>query len=455
MLIDFSVSNWACFKNEVSLSMLASRERKHKGHLAVLPKHHSAKVLPVAEIFGANASGKSKLIEAMAFAKNFITKAPGLNDLIPVRPFLMDHDAFRAPSSFSFTILVEETLFRYTFSVLADRVVSEQLCEVMPSQDKKLFSRGPDPSDFVLQHGTPEETRLRMAFQGTRANQLFLNNAVYQKIDTFLPVFNWFRDQLEIIDPSSNFIPVEQFFSKQSPLGTQVAQALEELDTGIVDLQLREEPFSFAALHPAELQTLENNLKEGMLFRFRQGKEILLLSRENGEIKMHRIVSMHRTADGRLVPMAMSAESDGTLRLLDLLPAFFTLGDASAKKVYVIDELDRSLHTTLVAYLIRLFLQSTDSGTRSQILFTTHNVQLMTQDIFRRDEMWLVRRDAMGVSELVSFGDFEGIRFDKDVRKSYLEGRLGGIPHISPRMALYPDEEDQTPALPDPFVAEP
>ena len=81
-------------------------------------------------------------------------------------------------------------------------------------------------------------------------------------------------------------------------------------------------------------------------------------------------------------------------------------------------------------YLIRLFLQSAGAGTRSQILFTTHNVQVLTQDIFRRDEMWLVRRDSDGVSELVSLGDFKDIRFDKDIRKSYLEGRLGGIPHI-------------------------
>ena len=127
MLIEFAVSNWACFKSEVSLSMLASGERKHKEHLAVLPKCRGVKVLPVAATFGANASGKSKLIEAMAFAKAFITNAAGMNDLIPVRPFMFDTDSLRAPSTFSFTILVEETLFQYAFSVLADRAVSEQL----------------------------------------------------------------------------------------------------------------------------------------------------------------------------------------------------------------------------------------------------------------------------------------------------------------------------------------
>ncbi|MBR4171679.1 MAG: ATP-binding protein [Kiritimatiellae bacterium] len=464
MLIEFAVSNWACFKSEVSLSMLASGERKHKEHLAVLPKCRDVKVLPVAATFGANASGKSKLIEAMAFAKAFITNAAGMNDLIPVRPFMFDKDSLRAPSTFSFTILVEETLFQYAFSVLADRVVSEQLAEVLPKRNKVLFRRGPASDagtglpaadDFFLAPGIAEEQRLRMAFQGTRANQLFLNNAIYQKIGVFLPVFNWFRDQLEIIEPGSSFIPVEQFVSHNSPLGPHIAKALSDLDTGIVGIEFREEPFSTAALHPAEVQNLENNLKEGMLVRFRQGKELLILSREGGELKMRRIVSVHRAADGREVHLAMSAESDGTLRLLDLLPAFFTLGDATAKKVYVIDELDRSLHPSLMEYLIRLFLQSAGAGTRSQILFTTHNVQVLTQDIFRRDEMWLVRRDSEGVSELVSLGDFKDIRFDKDIRKSYLEGRLGGIPHISPSMALQPEPEIQVAERTEPYVAEP
>jgi len=452
MLIDFTVSNWACFKNEASLSMLASRERKHKGHLAVLPKSRDTKVLPVASIFGANASGKSKLIEAMAFAKALVTKAAGMNDLIPVRPFLLDHDALCSPSSFSFTILVDESLFRYSFSVLADRVVSEQLSEISPAHEKALFHRGSDAGDFTLAPGLADEERLRMAFQGTRANQLFLNNAIFQKIDVFRPVFDWFANQLEIINPSSIFIPMEQFFSSESKLGSRIAEALEELDTGIVGIQLQEEPFSTASLQPAELQNLENNVKEGRLLRFRQGKEVSFFSREDGEIKVRRIVSVHRGTDGKPVQLPMSAESDGTLRLLDLLPAFFTLADASAKKVYVIDELDRSLHTTLTEYLIRLFLQSAGAAARSQILFTTHDVQLMSQDIFRRDEMWLVRHDAQGVSNLVSLGDFEGIRFDKDVRKSYLEGRLGGIPHISPRMVLYPEQEEQPQV---PFVAEP
>ena len=104
-------------------------------------------------------------------------------------------------------------------------------------------------------------------------------------------------------------------------------------------------------------------------------------------------------------------------------------------------------------YLVKLFLRTVGPTTRSQILFTTHNMEMMTQRIFRRDEMWLVRRNAVGESSLVSLADYEDIRFDKDVRKSYLEGRLGGIPHISPRMD-FGEHAYRTPAISPPIVAE-
>ena len=154
---------------------------------------------------------------------------------------ITNHARFiRSPSTFSFTILVDETLFRYEFAVLADRVVWERLVEIMVTREKILFRRGlipeddpetTDSGDFFLASGLPEEQRLRMAFEGTRANQLFLNNTVYQQIEAFRPVFDWFKNALEIIVPSSNFIPVEQFFTESSPLRQRLPAALDDLDT--------------------------------------------------------------------------------------------------------------------------------------------------------------------------------------------------------------------------------
>ena len=102
------------------------------------------------------------------------------------------------------------------------------------------------------------------------------------------------------------------------------------------------------------------------------------------------------------------------------------------QKVYVIDEIDRSLHPLLIRQLLEEYLSNCSTETRTQLLLTTHNVMLMDQQLLRRDEMWVAERDGVGVSSLFSFSEYKDIRYDKDIRKSYLQGRMGGIPRIAP-----------------------
>ena len=144
------------------------------------------------------------------------------------------------------------------------------------------------------------------------------------------------------------------------------------------------------------------------------------------------------------MPIPLTMESEGTRRLIDLLPAFADLGDPQSKCVYVIDELDRGLHAKILDYLVRTFVsQSTPQG-RSQVIFTTHNLELMSQAILRRDEMWLVEKNGRGEARLVPFSDFNGVmRNDSDIRRSYLQGRLGGIPRIVPFAFSESNDEEE------------
>ena len=133
--------------------------------------------------------------------------------------------------------------------------------------------------------------------------------------------------------------------------------------------------------------------------------------------------------NGEDIVFLLNEESDGTRRILDLIPAF-----ASLKKgrdvVFVIDELDRSFHTQLLEWLLKYFLDTCNTTTRGQLIFTTHDVNILTQDIFRRDELWGVDKNSDGSSTLYSFRDFKNIRRDKDIRKTYLNGLLGAVPVI-------------------------
>jgi AAA15 family ATPase/GTPase len=116
--------------------------------------------------------------------------------------------------------------------------------------------------------------------------------------------------------------------------------------------------------------------------------------------------------------------------VIDLLPVFLNLSDSTSKKVYIIDEIDRSLHTLLTRRLIDAYLSECSTETRNQLILTTHDLLLMDQQLLRRDEMWVTERESIRVSNLYSFSDYKDVRYDKDIRKSYLQGRLGGIPRI-------------------------
>ena len=154
---------------------------------------------------------------------------------------------------------------------------------------------------------------------------------------------------------------------------------------------------------------------------------------EEGQPVVERMRTVHMGADGEQRSFGLGMESSGTQRLMGLLPMLFDLqgpDDAAGSKVYVVDELDRCLHTMLTTRLVRDFLDTCGPETRKQLLFTTHDLLLMDQSLMRRDEMYIAQRGADGKSELIGLTEFEGIRHDKDLIRSYLDGRFGGIPML-------------------------
>jgi hypothetical protein len=176
-------------------------------------------------------------------------------------------------------------------------------------------------------------------------------------------------------------------------------------------------------------------MKEGVAVSMRDvrpphGLMIILVTRQGAKLTAKKLMSFHQGTDGTEIRFEMHQESDGTLRLIELLPVFLRLADSSAEQVYVIDEIDRSLHTLLTRSLLQGYLSGCSAKTRSQLLLTTHDVLLMDKELLRHDEMWVTERDAAGASTLFSFSEYKEAGKDKDIRKSYLQGRLGGIPHI-------------------------
>lgn len=432
MLLRFSIENWMSFRASATLSMLASREKQHAERLAQLAQHQKLKLLPVAAIYGANASGKSNLVRAMAMARSFVVLGNAIDHPIPRARFRLDDECIAKPTRFTFEILAPEDdqLYEFSFAVTGESVVEERLTRIGATTEQVLYDRKENDPDPRFHRSLKKTDRLRFAFEGTRKNQLFLTNSVSQSIQTFAPVYRWFQNTLVLFAPESRFEPFERFWDDQNPLTMVMNERLSQLDTGISRLGGEEVPIEMAS-PDFEAQSLQK-IKEGTTLRLRvpYTRDMVAITMRDGKLTAKKLFTLHQNSSGQEIRFELSQESDGTLRLLDLIPVFQLLSPSEPPRVIIIDELDRSLHSLLTRNLLETFLATAGAESHSQLIFTTHDVMLMDQNLLRRDEMWVAERDAGGASQLWSFSEYADVRKDKDIRKSYLQGRMGGIPRI-------------------------
>ena len=443
MIISFSVENWMSFRDRTTFSMVASRERQHGERVPKLGKYQT-RVLPIAAIYGGNASGKTNFFKALSFAKTLVVEGTRPDSLIPIDTFRLDAGRRSQPSRFAFELLIDETIYDFSFAVTQKAVLEERMVKITSTSEKVLYDRR--DGNLSFDSSLSKDPFFPFVFRGTRDNQLFLTNSVSQNIDDFRPVYDWFKDKLVLVAPDSRFDLFELFLDEGHPLYMAMNEMLSRLDTGIAHLGSEEIPLENISI-PEPLKTeLQEKVKEGMAIRLLMEPQTnrIVITRKDGELIAKRLVAFHPKSDGTEVRFEIHQESEGSQRVIDLLPAFLELSAQTLQKVYVIDEIDRSLHPLLIRQLLEEYLSNCSTETRTQLLLTTHNVMLMDQQLLRRDEMWVAERDGAGVSSLFSFSEYKDVRYDKDIRKSYLQGRMGGIPHISPGWSFtnpHPTEE--------------
>ncbi len=444
MLIRFSLENWMCFPDKVEFSMIATRERQHQERLPKI-KAYKVRVLPVSAFYGGNASGKSSFFKAMRFARRLVVVGTGVDEEIPVETFRLDDEKMKQPARFAFEILAaDDCIYAFSFAVNRTAILEEKLVKISSKTEHTLYERrGNDMTDWGSTQGqrAKDKAFLEFAFQGTRPNQLFLKNTIDQNTKIFRPVYDWFKKKLVLVQPDSPFeffrIPLDD----SKALRESASKILSQLDTGITHLEEEETPMSDSTAR--RFDGLEDKIRKHKLDEEGVSLETLVsgfgITRRDGQWFLKQPVPYHtKGTDGLKVRFEMHEESDGSRRLVQLLPGFLDLLKNPAGKVYLIDEIDRSLHTQLTRRLLELYLENCSAHTRSQLLFTTHDVQLMEQSLLRRDEMWVTERTSPEGSTLYAFSEYKDVRYDKDLRRSYLEGRFGGVP----RILLEPDDDD-------------
>jgi uncharacterized protein len=191
MIISFSIENWMSFSDSVSFSMVASRERQHGERVSKVSKYQT-RILPVAAIYGGNASGKTNFFKALNFVKLMVVKGVGPDGLIPVEPYRLDSASIEKPSRFRLELLIDEIIYEFSFAVTRKAVLEEKLVQITSTSEKVLYDRQGDIPNFDSTLG--KDQFLHFAFKGTRDNQLFVTNSVSQKVDVFRPVYDWFKN---------------------------------------------------------------------------------------------------------------------------------------------------------------------------------------------------------------------------------------------------------------------
>lgn len=442
MLIQFAVENFLCFKDETVFNLIATKDRRHPSHInsndGRVPK---VDILKIAAIYGANASGKSNLINAIQFAQNLIIFGTSGDETIDVRPFRLDAECLQKPSRFQFIIYSRNAIYDYGFVVDRHHVHEEWLFVKTKRYFKRMYERvildtGESEYEFgpsLVKKGSPKKyLRYRHEMEGTRANQLFLTEAFNRNIPEIEPVMHWFKYTLVILSPNSRYTALELRAQQDKKFNTYLNHMLRIADTGIVNVSSTIEKVVFNQRFPDMPKHIERQVRTSVnndhVVLISDGEKQYTISKtEDDQLIIVKLKMQHQGKEDHWVDFKFEEESEGTQRLIHLAPALADLSEN--EKVYFIDELDRRLHPLLSKALIQLHLEKHIELPNRQFIFVTHESNLLDLALFRRDEIWFTEKDQTGASYLVSLADFK-IRNDLNIKKGYLHGRFGAIPFI-------------------------
>ena len=440
MLVKVSVENFKSFDKREELSMVSSS--KMQGNKDHKIKIKQINLLKNAVVYGANASGKSNLFRVFDFMKATINDGLPVNSVNDFCRNSMENK--RRESVFELQFTVGDKFYAYGFSaVLSERRITEEwLYELLQDGSaNNLFIREGANTPTLgekVKITKAEENRFSVYaedFAG-QDGQLFLSEMnrgkKYEetsKLIFFRDVFNWLNNNVIILNPNMGISNTDAYYNQESL--ERISQLIQTFDTGVSQISTRVISMDeLSKMIPVEvLSGIFASLKKQMQatnmpkiqMSWRLADGFFNIKMEgNEEPEITTLVLKHGKS---IFDFNFAEESDGTKRLFDLIDMLLTKREDT---LFVVDELERSLHPKLTEHFLELFMQAHE-GERMQLLFTTHEDTIMDQELFRRDEIWFVERDANNASAIYSLDRFKE-RYDKKLSKAYLEGRYGAIP---------------------------
>jgi hypothetical protein len=417
MLIEFSVANYRSFKEKVTFSMVAANivaKNKELDENNVFVVDDDLKLLKSAAIYGANASGKSNLVEALNFMKWFMinsSKETQSTEKINVERFRLSTYTENKPSFFEIVFLLDGKKYRYGFEANQDRVVSEWLFYVPKIRETKLFERNFDTINFS---GVYKAEGIQ---KKTRHNALFLSVSAQFNVEVAERILSWLTRKLKITSglDDRGFLGYTVSCLVKNESRDEIIQLIKKLDLGIGEIKVEESEITI------------NSLPKDMPDEI---KKLVIRSTEGKATSVH---TVHTKFDdeGNYISTEIfhldDQESEGTQKVFTMAgPLLDTLKNG---KIIVIDEFDARLHPLISRAIVELFNSNKTNLNNAQLIFITHDTNLLSNKLFRRDQIWFTEKNRYGVTNLYSLAEYK-IRNDASFESDYIKGRYGAIPYI-------------------------
>lgn len=433
MILSFSLSNYRSIRNRATLSLIPSKTCKELPD-NVFSIANKFNILRSAVIYGANASGKSNLLKGLVDFIEFIaiSSSKKLNNTIQIYdPYLLDKTAETQSSDFEIEFILNQSRCVYSVSCLLSQIAYESLFFYPKGQKVLVFER---ENNNPIKFGSVLKGEKRSIEARLLPNQLFLSKAANENLDFLTQIYLYFKDYeinfaqmgsvFDIFPP--NKIIGSMLMNKNQEFINRFQQIITSLDVGIEALKIKESTDSnlFSGITPTDGMDMIN--QEFVSTTFPKFKYEI--------VTMHSVYDTEsKTTENR--EFSIDMESSGTKNLLML--AFTLLETFEKGSVIIIDEFEKSLHPQIAKTLIQLFNNKDINKNNAQLIFTTHDVSFLNNELFRRDQIWFTEKDEFGKTELYALSQIDGIRKDIPYDKWYLSGRFGATPIVNEILIQY------------------
>lgn len=430
MLIEFKFSNYRSFRDEGCLSMEATGLRAKKQSLIPCSP---IDLFPSVAILGKNGGGKSNVIRAFWLGVQFIRNAQRTqheNATVPIQPFLLDDDSPNKPASFEYIYVRDGVKYIYGFSATKENILSEYLYHAPKGQRALVFSR--DEQHFTFRENASKKLR-ELISEAVGPNQLYFSVACTMNEPACKAAMSWFREDLFFSRDYADF-PKQLIEHSENPnMLKAIIQYAVEADIGVQNIEFEVKNGKLSD-NNLPLDGMPDDIKGALTQFVRALSESPNTSETTLKMGRVRATSFHkglnREGAPALYPLPVEKESDGTKKLMALAPGVERV--LAQGGVFFVDELESGLHPILAAFLVSKFQSPRTNPNHAQLIFTTHNLDLLDEELLRKDQIYFVDKDQeSGVSFLYSISEF-ATPTTENLRKGYLLGKYGAIPDITP-----------------------